>query len=39
VLDHHAVGELMKVAGDQGRLGGLLKLWRVDRPGSRSAGD
>jgi len=33
VLDHEAVGELVKVAGDQGRLGGLLKLWLVDRPG------
>jgi hypothetical protein len=34
VLDHAAVGELVKVAGDQGRLGGLLKLWLVDRPGN-----
>lgn len=33
VLDHAAVGDLVKVAGDQGRLGGLLKLWLVDRPG------
>jgi hypothetical protein len=33
VLDHEAVGELVKVAGDQGRLGGLLKLWLVDQPG------
>ncbi len=33
MLDHAAVGELVKVAGDQGRLGGLLKLWLVDRPG------
>ena len=33
VLDHQAVGELVKVAGDQGRLGGLLKLWLVDQPG------
>jgi hypothetical protein len=32
-LDHAAVGDLVKVAGDQGRLGGLLKLWLVDRPG------
>jgi len=32
-LDHAAVGELVKVAGDQGRLGGLLKLWLVERPG------
>ena len=33
VLNHQAVGELVKVAGDQGRLGGLLKLWLVDQPG------
>lgn len=33
VLDHKTVGELVKVAGDQGRLGGLLKLWLVDQPG------
>ncbi len=25
--------ELAKVNGDQGRLGGLLKLWLADRPG------
>lgn len=33
VLDQAAVLELAKVNGDQGRLGGLLKLWLVDRPG------
>ena len=33
VLDHAAVGDLVKVAGDQGRLCGLLKLWLVDQPG------
>ncbi len=33
VLDHAAVRDLVRVAGDQGRLGGLLKLWLVDRPG------
>jgi hypothetical protein len=33
VLDHAAVIDLAKVNGDQGRLGGLLKLWLVDRPG------
>ena len=33
VLDHKAVGELVRVAGDQGRLGGLLKLWLVEQPG------
>ena len=31
-LDHEAILELAKVNGDQGRLGGLLKLWLVDRP-------
>jgi hypothetical protein len=30
--DHAAVVELAKVNGDQGRLGGLLKLWLSDRP-------
>jgi hypothetical protein len=33
VLDLRAVNDLVKVAGDQGRLGGLLKLWLVDQPG------
>jgi hypothetical protein len=33
MLDLRAVGDLVKVAGDQGRLGGLLKLWLVDQPG------
>ena len=32
VLDHAAVMDLAKINGDQGRLGGLLKLWLVDRP-------
>jgi hypothetical protein len=32
-IDHVAVMDLAKVNGDQGRLGGLLKLWLVDRPG------
>jgi len=32
-LDHAAVLELAKVNADLGRLGGLLKLWLVDRPG------
>jgi hypothetical protein len=31
ILDHDAVRELAKVNGDQGRLGGLLKLWLVER--------
>src|SRR6195952_391555 len=33
VMDHKVVGDLVKVAGDQGRLGGLLKLWLGDQPG------
>ena len=33
VLDHAAVSDLVRVAGDQGRLGGLLKLWLMERPG------
>jgi hypothetical protein len=32
-IDREAVRELVKVAADQGRLGGLLKLWLVDQPG------
>lgn len=30
VLDHDAVRELAKINGDQGRLGGLLKLWLTE---------
>ena len=33
VLDSERVLDLVKVNADQGRLGGLLKLWLVDRPG------
>jgi len=33
VLDYDAVRELAKVNGDQGRLGGLLKLWLTERVG------
>ncbi len=33
VLDQDAVRELAKVNGDQGRLGGLLKLWLAERGG------
>ena len=32
-LDHEAVMALAKVNADQGRLGGLLKLWLASRPG------
>jgi hypothetical protein len=33
VLDHDAVLRLAQVNADQGRLGGLLKLWLSERPG------
>lgn len=33
ILDHNAVRDLAKVNGDQGRLGGLLKLWLLERAG------
>ena len=33
VIDHQAVLMLARVAADQGRLGGLLKLWLSARPG------
>ena len=33
VFAHEAVMALAKVNADQGRLGGLLKLWLSDRPG------
>lgn len=32
-LDFEGVCELVKVAGDQGRLGGLLTRWLSERPG------
>lgn len=35
--DQEAVIALLRVAGDQGRLGGLLKLWLTDRPGEGAA--
>ena len=31
-LDHATVLELARINADQGRLGGLLKLWLVERP-------
>jgi hypothetical protein len=34
VLDQHLILELIKINGDQGRLGGLLKLWLLERPGA-----
>ena len=33
IVDHHQVEELVKINGDLGRLGGLLKLWlSKDKP-------
>lgn len=37
VLDHEAVMALAKVNADQGRLGGLLKLWLSSRLGEGAA--
>jgi hypothetical protein len=37
VLDHETVMALAKVNADQGRLGGLLKLWLSQRPGEGAA--
>jgi hypothetical protein len=33
LLDRQAVQDLVRVNADQGRLGGLLKLWLAERPG------
>lgn len=38
-LDADSVLELLKLGGDLGRLGGLLKLWLVDRPGEGVAAE
>ncbi len=32
-FDREAIRELIKLHADQGRLGGLLKLWLADKPG------
>jgi hypothetical protein len=37
-LDAQAILSLVKVNADQGRLGGLLKLWLSERPGEGAAG-
>lgn len=34
LLDQQLILALIKISGDQGRLGGLLKLWLSDRPGA-----
>jgi hypothetical protein len=33
VLDAERVGDLLKACGNLGRLGGVLKLWLVEKPG------
>lgn len=33
MLDQHAIIDVVKVAADQKRLGGLLKLWLSEKPG------
>jgi hypothetical protein len=38
VLDHDAIIALAKVNADQGRLGGLLKLWLSEQPGRGVSG-
>ena len=38
LLDHHRVEELVRINGDLGRLGGLLKLWLTDDERTRAFG-
>jgi hypothetical protein len=38
VLDHDAIMALARVNADQGRLGGLLKLWLTEQPGQAVSG-
>ncbi len=38
VLDHDAIVALARVNADQGRLGGLLKLWLTEQPGQGISG-
>lgn len=33
LMDIQAIQDLVRVEADQGRLGGLLKLWLVEKPG------
>lgn len=39
ILDHKAVEELVRINGDLGRLGGLLKLWLADDPRAAHYGE
>ena len=36
-LDRQLIMALIRINGDQGRLGGLLKLWLSERPGQGAA--
>ena len=38
-LDHERVRDLIRVRGDIGRVGGLLKLWLTERPGDGAGVD
>ena len=37
VLDYEAINAVIQLNADQGRLGGLLKLWLVSKPGEGAA--
>jgi hypothetical protein len=37
IFDRDAIQELIKLHGDQGRLGGLLKLWLSEKKGEGAA--
>jgi hypothetical protein len=37
-LDQQAIGDLLRVNADQGRLGGLLKLWLAEKRGEGAPG-
>jgi hypothetical protein len=39
VLDAERVGDLLKACGDLGRLGGLLKLWLLEKPGQGASAE
>lgn len=36
-VDREAIHELAKISADQGRLGGLLKLWLSEKKGERAS--
>lgn len=39
ILDHSRMEELIRINGDLGRLGGLLKLWLTDDPRTEAFGE